>query len=238
MPNKTKLNAAAALNASNETKGGELNQGELNNTQAEQGTQGTQAPAEQGEQGKQGEPKGVKFTLNTPNPAFLNYLGTRDDDFASEFEKFASEFDSSEFTRPSNVNAGKAFDSLLNLLISAEFLLNGENFGKYMAEKNPIADYTKPAIANALCYARAQLTLLSEFGNRAEKAYQNFNRANKEQSKAELKTELQREKDAAAAAQAAAAAAQAAAAAKIAELQAKLAAAAAAAAAQNESKGA
>ena len=179
MPN-TKLNAAAALNAANETKGGELNQSELNNTPSDT------PPSEQGTQ------KGVKFTLNTPNPAFLNYLGTRDENFASEFEKFASEFDQSEFTRPSNVNAGKAFDSLLNLLISAEFLLNDENFAKYMVKKNPIADYTKPAIMNARDYASAQLELLSEFGNRAEKAYQNFNRANKEASKADLKAEIER----------------------------------------------
>ena len=171
------------------------------------------------------EQKGVKFTLNTPNPQFMNYLGTRDENFVSEFEKFASEFDSSEFTRPTTKKAAEAYDSLLNLLISSEFLLISENFVKYMSEKNPIANYTKPAITNARDYAIAQLKLLSEFGNRAEKAYQNFNRANKEQSKAELKNELQKEKDAAAA-QAAAAAA------KIAELEAKLAAAAAAAAAK------
>lgn len=225
MPNKTNPNnAAAALNSQNDSTKGEFSNENLN------------TPAEQGEQ-VQGEQKGVKFTLNTPNPQFMNYLGTRADDFASDFEKFASEFDSSEFERPSNEKAGKAFDSLINLLISSEFLLKDENFSKYMAEKNPIADYTRPAIANARDYARAQLEILCEFGNRAEKAYQNFNRANKEQSKAELKSELQKEKDAAAVAQAQAAAAAAAAAAKIAELEAKLA-AAAAAAAQNESKGA
>lgn len=208
----TKLNAAAALNAAKNTQGGEVIETTLNNTASEQATQSEQAQSEQA--------AGVKFTLNTPNPYFINYLGTASEEFAADFEKFASEFIASEFTRPETKNAGKAFDSLLNLLISSEFLLNSENFAKYMSEKNPLGDYTRSAIKNARDYARAQLALISEFGSRAEKAWQNYNRANKAPTNAELKA-ANAEKDA-----------------QIAELMEKLATAQAAAAAAAAAKGA
>ena len=170
-------NAAAALNASNNgTKGGEVIDTTLNTTPA----------SEQVEQGA-----GVKFTLNTPNPAFINYLGTAGEEFAADFGKFASEF-KHDYTRPSTKNACKAFDALFNLLCSAEFLLCGDNFAKYMSEKNPLGNYTRPAIENARDYAKAQIALISEFGNRAEKSYQNYNRANKAPTNAELKAEIER----------------------------------------------